>query len=117
MIAKKMNPIEEEKLNEDTNIIPFSVVFGGKEPPDGDWLSDKPIGTVLLIKERNKPNQMYYLEISIFNKIDGAIGIIFEVVEDGAYRGTKRWVNPKEFTKAFSLVDILRTPPEEPKED
>lgn len=97
-----------KKMEEETNVVPFSVIegglkTGGKEPPSNDWLSTMTPGTVFLAS----PKQGYdplCSKFTVVGSADGENDIAVELTQDGS---PNFWVIANRFCNKMRLVVIL----------
>lgn len=106
MLKKRDLKKKEEVMEEQENIIPFSVIQGGltqtagKEPPQYDWLSPMKVNTVFLAAAKQGAEPF----CGVFRVLDKSPNNKAIQIDQG---GTELYVLPDRFCNRMKLVDIL----------
>ena len=126
----KKTLLNEEKEEEEGNVVPFSIVTGGKDD-NRDWLEKLPRGSVFICKAKGM-NQLaleeYHVVYTIRNPkvLKDTKGLqetlrpkevyyllLYNLNEPEVYL----WVNTKEFSKVFDFIFLLKEGKEEQWEE
>jgi len=101
---------ERKLILDDTNILPFQVQPGGKEPPSDFWLECLDVGTVFLSREKSQLRQFVLGEFCVYNKLsreDG--GAMLLLVNEQGRPPAPLWVDPRRFSNIMEKIAIIRT--------
>lgn len=98
---------QREEMEENNNVIPFSVVPGGKGPKNKNWLQELNKGCVFLCKpvktDTKEPNFILYEYIK-FSQLDLAVQL---VSTNNQHSPTFMWVDSEEFCSRFEFQGII----------
>ena len=104
----KENEITEETQEEkdESNVVPFRVITGGKGPPGNDWLSELPDGSIFLTRPSSPQfDKPWGEEYHISNRSASGNWIcLYQNLNQEAYI----WVETKRFSRMMELAELLR---------
>jgi hypothetical protein len=106
-MSKLIVPDHLRKDEEETNVVPFQALPGGKDPTD-NWLQRVPQGAVFLCQPRTPKGQLniFQLEYHLAFKLDMSSKLFENINDEERFF----WVDNINFSKAFELVTILFQP-------
>ncbi len=100
---------DHKRLNSKVNLL---ALAGGKtSPPNPDWLSPLPVGTVILVNFQEGFGSTFLMKFQVSDKSKYAIEL-WDRDKD-----THSWVVPLLFCREFRLFEILHLEQEEKEED
>lgn len=98
---------QKENMEDNSNVVPFEVVPGGKGPKKKNWLLELNKGSVFLCKPvkpgKEEANFVLYEYIK-FSQLDLAVQLVFT---NNQHSPTFMWVDSEEFCSKFEFYGII----------